>query len=352
MPLRILQAGMGGFGRSWAATVIPEVEDVVLVGCVDIDHASLEKTRTLLDLPPDAYVHSLDQALATIECDAVLCTTVLAAHIPVVMTALSAGKHVLVEKPFAPTLDEAALAVDTAESAGLTLMVSQNYRFFPAVQAVQAVVAGGELGEPQAVYIDFRRYDNTAPYGRHVHYDVPQPLLVDMAIHHFDLMRAVLGREPLEVDCRSWNPSWSKYREPAAAAATLLFDGGTTVSYRGSWLSPGVHTPWAGKWRIEFPECELSWTSRGGGDVGDSDDAAGIQRLGGRSRKLQLPTLPHLDRAGSLAAFRDAVQTGVEPETSGRRNIPTLALTMAAVRSAETGLPVRLGGAAAVSGRE
>lgn len=49
--------------------------------------------------------------------------------------------------------------------------------------------------------------------------------------------------------------------------------------------------------------------------------------------------LEYVGRAGALAAFAEAVATGVEPETSGRRNLASLALAEAAARSAESGRP-------------
>jgi predicted dehydrogenase len=333
---------MGGFGRSWASQVMPEVEAAELVGCVDIDPVSLEKAQAVLTLSPNRYFLALDEALETVEADAVLVSSVLSTHIPAAMTALSAGKHVLVEKPFAPTLHDARLAVDAAAERGLVLMVSQNYRFLPAVRAVQELVASGELGALDSVQLDFRQYDNNVPRGERLHYVVPQPMLVDMAIHHFDLMRAVLGREPREIFCRSWNPPWSKFDEPAAAVAAVTFDGGVVVSYRGSWVSPGSATAWAGEWRMDFADAEVAWTSRAGGMPPDSADAVAVHPLGGEPRQVSLPKLHYMDRAGSLDAFIRASRTGKEPETSGRRNIATLALTIAAVESAETGAPVLL----------
>lgn len=342
MPLRIIQVGMGGFGSSWAASVIPQVKAVELVAAVDVSSAALERARTYTSLPAEQCFLSLDEALERTEADAVLVTTPLVFHIPYALAALEAGKHVLVEKPFAPTLDDAQRAVDAAAEKGLVLMVSQNYRFQPAVRAVQELVAGNSLGQLNAVYLDFRRYDNSAPRGNHVHYHVPQPMLVDMAIHHFDLMRLVLGREPREIYCHSWNPPWSKYDEPPAAMAIVKFDGDVIVSYRGSWLSPGKPTPWGGEWRMEFAETEVAWTSRGGGAAPDSDDAVSIRLLGEEPQPLPMPQMRYLDRTGVLEKFVHAVRTGEEPETSGRNNIPTLALTLASVESAATGLPVLL----------
>lgn len=341
-PLRLLQVGMGGFGRGWAADVIPTVPGVELVGCVDLDPDSLAQAQKLLSLPEDRYFRDLNKALAAVESDAVLITTTIEGHIPVALAALAAGKHVLTEKPFAPSLAEAQRAVDAAEAAGLVLMVSQNYRYFPAVQAVRTLVASGELGPLGAVYIDFRQYDNGAPRGRHKHYVVPQPMLVDMAIHHFDLMRAVMGQEAEEMRCVTWNDPWSKFVDPASAVATLRFDGGARVQYRGSWTSPGPKTTWAGDWRMEFEGAEVTWTSRAGGGTMDEADWVVVRPLDGEPQQLPLPKLSYLDRAGSLDTFLHAIRTGTEPPTSGRLNLGTLALTIASVESAETGAPVLL----------
>jgi predicted dehydrogenase len=342
MPLRIVQVGMGDFGRSWAAQVIPQVEGAELVACVDLDPVSLENARAAGANPSLGFFLSLDEALESTESDAALVTATISAHFPLIMAALAAGKHVLVEKPFVPALDQAHLAVDTAAERGLVLMVSQNYRFFPAVRAVQDLVAGGKFGEVSSVDVDFRKYDHRAERGDRLHYVMPQPMLVDMAVHHFDLMRAVLGREPKEIHCVSWNPPWSKYDDPPAAVATLRFEGDIVVSYRGSWVSPGPDTPWGGVWRMVFPGAEVDWTSRGGWLNLASEDSVTIRRLDKRARRMILPRLPHLDRMGSLDAFMQAIRTGEEPETSGRRNITTLALTIAAVQSAATGSPVLL----------
>jgi predicted dehydrogenase len=344
MPLRILQVGMGGFGRSWAEKVIPRVPEAELVGCADLDPVSLEKARAVTTLPEDRYFLSLDKALESTDADALLVTATIPAHIPLIMAGLAAGKHVLVEKPFAPTVDEACRAIEDAAERGLVLMVSQNYRFFPAVRAAQKLVASGELGELSSVQVDFRKYDNHAARGERLHYVMPQPMLVDMAVHHFDLMRAVLGREPREIQAVSWNPPSSKYVDPPSAFATIKFEGGVEVSYRGSWLSPGLDTPWAGEWRMDFAEAELNWTSRKGGENDISADRVCIRRLDGTIKDVRLPRIRYLDRAGGLQVFIDAIRTGQEPETSGRNNLPTLSLTLAAVESAASGSAVSLGG--------
>jgi predicted dehydrogenase len=208
------------------------------------------------------------------------------------------------------------------------------------VQAVRDLLRSGSLGEVGAVSVDFRRYANTAAREGHRHYRVPQPLLADMAIHHFDLMRAVLAQEPVEIACHAWNPAWSNFEEPAAAFATIAFDGGAVVSYRGSWVSPGRQTAWAGEWHMECHAGEVTWTSRD--NLGASVDRVTVRPTGKRARRLELPADSPIDRAGSLLAFMRAVATGEEPESSGRDNLGSIALTYAAIEAATTGAPVRI----------
>jgi predicted dehydrogenase len=328
---------MGEWGLSWGA-VVRRVEDVELVACVDTSPAALAQVHAKLGLPAGRCFSTLESALEAVECDAVLITAVLPAHVPAALAALEAGKHVLLEKPFAPTLAEGQQVVEAAARRGCVLMISQNYRFFPAPRTVAGLVRACTLGEVGMVNIDFRRNANTFPREGHRHYTIQHPLLIDMAIHHFDLLRMVLGQEPRQVSCRAWSPPWSNFVEPAAAVATIMFGEGTTVSYRGSWASPAPQTPWAGVWRMECAGGEILWTSRGGYEA--SADRVTIRPLGKPARRVELPTLPYVDRAGSLAAFVQAIRTGQEPESSGRNNLGSIALMYAAVESATSGLPL------------
>jgi predicted dehydrogenase len=340
-PLRIVQVGLGNFGRSWAAEVLRAEPRVRLVACADVDSQALEWMQAHTPLSAEQCFSTLEEALDSGPVDAVLITAPLGVHAAAATFALEAGKHVLLEKPFAPSMGDAQAVVHLAAKHGLVLMVSQNYRHFPAVRIATSLVASERYGTLDAVHVDFRRYDNATPRADGRHYLFAHPLLLDMAIHHFDLMRLVLGREPVEIYCHSWNPPWSKFDEPAEAFAVIGFEGGVAVNYSGSWISPRLPTPWAGEWRMDLSGGEIAWTSRDGRPL-DSADEVVVLPLGGSTERVDLPRIPYIDRAGTLNDFIEAVRSGGEPESSGRRNLPTLALTLAAVESARIGLPVSL----------
>jgi predicted dehydrogenase len=193
----------------------------------------------------------------------------------------------------------------------------------------------GELGQ---IWIDFRRYSPVDPNVFKAHHTYDEPLLIDMSIHHFDLLRFILAREATSVSCYSWNPDWSGFSGPPAAVATILFDPGPVVSYRGSWISAGPITPWAGEWRMEFEKGEVMWTSRGE-DSGPAEQVV-VHRRGGVPKTLPLPAMNRVDRWATLAEFASAVREHREPSSSGLQNLGTLALMSAAVESAKRRRPV------------
>ncbi|SDK93000.1 Predicted dehydrogenase [Arthrobacter sp. ov407] len=353
-PLRILHTGLGGWGRSWAAELKKRPDLLTTVGYVDVVPDMLELLRADLGVHPSLCFASLAEAIAATDADAVLVTTALPGHAAVAIEALNAGKHVLVEKPIAATLSDARQMVKAAGDAGRVLMVSQNYRFYPAAQTVSRIIAGKALGEVGAVTVKFRKYANEAAAGTNRHYLLPDPLLLDMSIHHFDLMRYVLGQEPLEVNCRAWNPAWSKFMDPAAAIATVLFDGGAVVNYQGSWVSTQEETLWAGEWLIECARGSIEWTGRA--DQHTAADSVTIRPLSGVAQVINLPRDDTYDRVGSFAEFRSAIHERRAPLTSGQANLATLALTLGAIESSKTNTPqdvpalLRMSGSLAMKG--
>ncbi|TXR55169.1 Gfo/Idh/MocA family protein [Quadrisphaera setariae] len=334
--MRLVHVGLGGWGRDWERTVLPRVPEVDRVAVVEPDRAVLSAFQRTAGLPDAACATTLAQALRQVEADGVLVTAPVGAHVPLALEALEAGLHVLVEKPFAPTAAEASTAVTRAEQLGLVLQVSQNYRFYPGPRATRDLLRGGDLGELSGVAVDFRKWSNDAP-ATTPHYRFPQPLLVDMAIHHVDLLRFVTGREVERVHAVTSSPSWSRFAEPAVASVLLELTGGLVASYRGSWLSRGRPTPWAGEWSITGERGELLLASRHGGEEPPVDDSLVLRGADGDEAALPLE-LPRLwGRAAGLQQFARAAAGGPPPEVTGRDNLASLAAVEATVRSSQTG---------------
>jgi predicted dehydrogenase len=336
--MKLIHVGVGNWGLDWEKHALPHVPEVDRVAIVDGAEPILERARKELGLPESMCFRSLDAALAASDAELVLITAPMEAHVPLAIEAMEAGRNVLVEKPFGASLAEARRAVEVAERTGRTLMVSQNYRFYPAPRTAARLVAEGELGAPGNVSVAFRRWANdAAATGAHRHYTFHHPLLFDMAIHHYDLMRMVLGQEAVEVYAKNTSPSWSHFTEEAAATLVVTFANGQTVTYSGSWVSPGEPTNWAGAWRMEFAEGELGWTSRAGYEEGASGDSVCFRRLDGSVTNVPMVSLPLLGRAMGLRQLVEHIEAGTEPESSGRSNLGTVAIMEAAARSMGSG---------------
>ena len=338
--MRVVQVGLGGFGRDWARNVIPQVPEVEVVATADVFAGSRERAIADGLTTAERCYPSVEAALEATDAEAVLVTASLVGHVPAARAALESGRHVLIEKPFAPSVAAAKELIALADARGLTVAVSQNYRFFPAVQAVQEIVAEQPYGALHAVALDFRQLSGADGVAL-PHHALDEPLLVDMSIHHFDLIRTVLGREVTAVDLRTWDPSWSLFTGPSEGAGLVESGPDLVTSYRASWVSSGLRTTWAGEWRMDFADAEVWWTSRGDGPEGWRADEVRV-RQGADVETLTLPTVARVDRAGSLTEFVTAIQAGREPSISGRDNLGSLATTYAAVASARTRQPVPL----------
>ncbi len=334
--VKVIQVGLGFWGRDWAREVLPTVETAEVAAYVDAAPAARDELLADPDVPKAPVFASLIEALAKTDCDVVLATLRTEAHYSVVRQALEADRHVIVEKPFASTMAEARDLVMLAERRGRLLMVSQNYRTYPAPILAADLIARKVLGSVGLVGIEFRQH---APSIGYRYWDFPDPLLADMSIHHFDLMRMVLQDEPRSVSCRTWNLPASPFANHPVGVVTVEFAAGTIVSYRGSWMSGGLPTPWAGEWTVDCDGGTIWFTSRGTTAEGTSRDVLIVTPRGGLPQQPALPALAHVDRAGTLAAMVEAVATGIIPPrfSSGRDNLMSLALTQASILSAQRG---------------
>ena len=122
---------------------------------------------------------TVEEAIDATDPEAVLVTASLVGHVPAAEAALRSGRHVLIEKPFAPSVAEAESLVALADQQQRIVAVSQNYRFFPAVQTVRKMVADRDLGDLHAVEIDFRQFSGREGIAG-PHHALAEPLLVQV----------------------------------------------------------------------------------------------------------------------------------------------------------------------------
>jgi predicted dehydrogenase len=335
-PLSVVQVGVGLWGQSWAE-LVRRATGFRLAGVVDAgEPARIWAER--LGVP----VHKrLEPALRTLSPDVVLLVSPPTTHRPLAETALAAGAHVVTEKPLAPTFADATAIAHAARAHGRIAMVAQNYRFRRQPRALGELVQGGTLGRLRAIRCECRRDLRAAWVSpRDWRGRMPHPYLLDMAVHHVDLVRAITGQEIVEVDGRSWPVADSPFGHDPTVSALLTLADGTPVAYHGTWAEAlGHETSWNGDWELVGTQARATWT---GGVQEALRGTVRLEPFGQRPRRVAAPVLPALDRLAVLHEARRAIRAGDEPECSAEDNLRTLAAVLAIARSTEERRPVRV----------
>lgn len=334
--MQFIQAGLGDFGKEWAEYLVnsPGCE---LAGAVEPSSTGREWAAVTLGLAPDRLFASIDAALASVEADAVLIVTPPDTHLAVAAAALHAGKHVLSEKPMVPTLAEARLAIAEADRTGKIYMVSQNYRYRRQARMVRRLVAEGAIGPLVSISIDSQRDMRSDYEPTNFRYLMRHPYVIDMSIHHADLIRALTGQNVATISAKSWRVPDSPYQHDPAMAALLTLEHGAQVVYQGSGATCRPWTSWNGDWELVGERGRIVWD----GGVEDSDEGrVTLQLWGEEPRAVPFPAGEPYGRDAVLAAFAHAVETGNRPETSVHDNIHSLALVIGFAESIDRGEPV------------
>jgi predicted dehydrogenase len=326
MAIRIVHLGVGVRGRHWL-DIVAGHPDFVSAACVDPSDAVLQEARSSPGQDHGRFVHTLDEARAATDADAVLIASPSFLHAEHAIAALDAGLPVLVEKPLAPSLPDAVAVIERARAAGRPVMVAENYRFYAAERTVRRLLDDGIAGRiASAVCVD-RRDQPANTQGTWVK-GVEHPFLSEIAVHHFDSFRYLFNRSPSSVMTSSYNPRGSTYEHRAAIEALVELDGGLPIQYAGTMVAT----------KYEFS----LWIEGEHGDIRTDRNRVWWRPRGQRSfRPSTLVPVPKGDelpypRAGTISLlnqFRDAVLHGTEPETRANDNILTLAMVEAGVVS-------------------
>jgi predicted dehydrogenase len=152
-PLKVALVGYGYVGKTFHAPLIVATPGLTLRAVVSSDPA-----KVAADLPDARVAPDLAEALADPAIDLVVIATPNALHAPQAIAALNAGKHVVVDKPFALSAAEARTMAETARAAGKLLTVFHNRRWDSDFLTVKRLIADGTLGEVVQFESHFDRF--------------------------------------------------------------------------------------------------------------------------------------------------------------------------------------------------
>lgn len=333
-PLSIIQVGSGFWGRTWAE-VAQRAPGCSLAAVVDGAAAARQWAAAALGVPTFA---TLPAALGEVSAEAVLVVSPPASHRSLTEEALDAGLHVVCEKPLALDVEDAEAIAAAAAQARLHVVVSQNYRLRRQPKALQQLISDGVLGRLLGIRIACRRDLRDSFISRgDWRASMAHPYLVDMAIHHIDLLRMVTGLEVTQAVATAWRVPDSPFLSEPNVEAILTLSDGTPVAYEGTFAAVGRETSWNGDWEIVGTRARATWTGGVGNPLRGN---VVLDEYGSPPHRVELPRLPALDRLGILRALRQAVRHGVTPESTAADNVQSMRAVLALARSIDEGAPV------------
>jgi predicted dehydrogenase len=267
--------------------------------------------------------------------------TTVGSHRALVELAAAHAGMVICQKPLAETFADGQAMVAACERAGIPFLVHENFRWQSPCRALRAAIDAGAIGTPRYLRLTFSHaYDIYAnqPYLAQVR----DLALTDVGLHLFDMVRFLMG-DIATVACHT------QRRNPAVAGqdafvALLRHGSGATSTVECSFLSHYAPDP--------FPQT-LALVE---GSAGTLELTAGYGLRLHRDGALRLsdtePAVPvwggkpwHLIQESVIALQAHAVEVmegRATPQPSAAHNLATLAVTLAAIRAAETGQTVDL----------
>ncbi len=183
--------GLGRMGRLYARLLATQVSGVYLDAVAEVGEQARSQIMDELDVAhafADAY-----ELLALPDLNAVVIATPTSTHHDLVIAAAKAGKAIFCEKPLALTLEETYSMLQAVASAQVPLQVGFMRRFDEAYRRAKTLIADGQIGHP--VTFKSLSRDPFCPPGDYMDPAKSGGLILDMAIHDFDLARWLVGSE-------------------------------------------------------------------------------------------------------------------------------------------------------------
>jgi predicted dehydrogenase len=328
-PIKIVVVGFGYWGPNLVRN-ITERPEFQLSGMCELDFKrSADFSRRYPGVPGRS---DLDRFLNDPEIDAVAIATPPRTHYDLARRALTARKHVLVEKPLATHPDDADDLLRLAREAGRTLMPGHTFVYSPPVNKVRELIRSGELGD---VYFITSSRMNLGLYQS-------DGVVSDLAPHDVSIMLYWLNRPVVRVVASGL--SVFQPGVPETAFLTLTFAGGVTANVQISWLAPRKlrQTVIVGSQRmVQYDDTSSDESIRiyDRGLEFSQDEAPptfGEYQLTYRTGDMVAPRIEAAEPLSlELADFARAIRTGAEPRSHARLGREVVRVLRAASLSME-----------------
>lgn len=339
MPNNFVGIGVIGYGY-WGPNLVRNFacsDSSRVVSVSDLDPAKLAVSKRLH--PEVVTTPDYRDLLRDPKIDAIAIATPVHSHYELALAALRAGKHVFVEKPLAPTSDQARRLIEEADRRNLVLMVDHTFLYTPAVQKIRELVHEGALGE---IYY----YDSIRSSLGLFQSDVN--VIWDLAVHDMSIIQYILNEKPVAVSATG--SSHVAGAPENMAHITLFFQSSCVAHVSVNWLSPiKVRQTFIGGSRKMIVYDDVEPTEKikiydKGITLNGSPEKAHQLRIGYRAGDMWAPHLAAKEALQTeVEHFVDCLRNGKSPISSGLSGLRVVEILEATSRSIkEQGRPVKL----------
>ena len=284
---------------------------------------------------------SFEEELASV--DVVAVCSPPSSHRDIAVRALEAGKHVLLEKPMAMSLEECDAIIEAAQRGGGKLSVVAQSRFISSIHNVIKIIRSGAYGKLLFAQINsfwWRGQNYYDLYWRGVWENEGGGCTLNHAVHHIDLLLWVKGLPKVVSACMG-NVQHGNSEEEDLSMSSLMYPDGTMAQINSSLIHHGEEQKLdfqMEKAGISLPFAVHANVPRSNGFPSKDEE---MQRKIQEEYK-QLPPLLYEHHAGQIDNFLRSIETGAPPLIDGKEGRETIELITAMYKSAITGGQVGL----------
>ncbi|MBI3944721.1 MAG: Gfo/Idh/MocA family oxidoreductase [Armatimonadetes bacterium] len=325
--LGVAVIGLGRMGAPYAR-VLSQLPNAKLAAVCDIDAELTRRVAAEMGVP--GYADYREMLAAAKDIQAVCVCTSDQAHREPCVRAAKAGKHILLEKPLATTIEDGEAIIAAARGAGVKLMVAHLLRFDPRYARAWQTVREGRIGEPIHV---FARRNNILASGRRI--GGRTSVLYFLGIHDIDFLLWCLEDKPTSVYATASRKLLTDLGVDDTIFALIRFAGGSVACIEASWVLPDT------SFAILDARLEIVGTQ---GAVYVDINGQGLTMIdAARAERVDTVYSPVL-HGEVQGALRDEIEhfvtcalTGREPLITGEEALKSVRVVAAAHRSLESG---------------
>lgn len=322
-------------GAGWISQIafmpgVAQSGNSVIAAIVSGNAESAAKLADFHGVPHVFSYDRYDEMLAADIVDAVYIALPNSMHAAYAIRAAKAGKHLLVEKPLATTIEDCEAMIAAAEAVGVRLMTAYRLHCEPGTVETLERVRAGAIGDPRMFSSIFSF--QAAPENHRLkaeHWGGP---LQDIGVYCLNAARHVFGDEPIEalaMKAHGDDPRFAEVEE--TICATLRFPGDRVAQFFASFGGAEIDM-----YRVIGAAGEITL------DPGFKFETATRMRLR-RGAEITERQFPQIDQFGAQTAyFSDCIRTGARPEPDGEEGLADVRALLAIERATKTGQPQKI----------